>query len=628
MKYIKMDSLERKALKQAFFHFLPIPIVMILLSSVLIGYTAFNSRKTEVISLQKAQIVSAMIDYRDHITYSTTLARIIEADYIEIADKPNPKIAAETLFKNSILEYPVIDTLRILDLNGIETLRVEQTGGVPAVAAADKLADQSGQGFFQETAQLGRHQFLFSRLDLRLDNGAIALDTDTGLPIPVLRISSLLEMDGQRVGYFAVSFRMREYLNSLRTSLNSPGCTVMVMDENGYLYNDADDGNNFGFCYGADSPRHSRTIAAYFPGINLAADSGTFIQGDRLCSYTAFSNVYSQGKGDFLSEAASSRLIFLVCYDGSSAYAGDLHFSYFRHLLSSWKTQLLVCAGLMLLYVLTLDLIFLYDRIRFINLFSNNRYTKAALRQAFSRNQFVNYYQPIINIQDGTVLGFEALSRWICRDQVLPPSMFMDEILHYQLGQTLDERVFLAVREDRKRLLNCPGFANAFISINCCQQTFNSLIQDPPATVIQLTEDEKKYIVLELVENIIFNQDTQERIRELYKHNILFAIDDFGTGYSNVAFIRSFENLKVKIDRTFVPVDTTNRKERVIIEAFVKMFIDQGLKLIVEGVETKEQIEYLKGLGVAGVQGYYFSHPMTIDQLVKFLENREHLRKL
>ena len=77
-----------------------------------------------------------------------------------------------------------------------------------------------------------------------------------------------------------------------------------------------------------------------------------------------------------------------------------------------------------------------------------------------------------------------------------------------------------------------------------------------------------------------------------------------------------------------MPVDTTNKKERVIIEAFVRMFVDQGLKLIVEGVETAEQIKYLRSLGVSGVQGYFFSQPLTIDQLIPFIEEKKYLKKM
>ena len=420
---------------------------------------------------------------------------------------------------------------------------------------------------------------------------------------------------------------MRGYLNTLRDSLGLTGCRILVVDDHGYIYNDMDDARDAGR-YIPDSSQFPLSIYMFFPGVDLSGNSGSIVQDDRFCSYMAFDNIYNRSTDYFLSESASTRLTFLVCYDNQSIYAADLHYSYMYHLVRSWQTQVLVCALIFLLYFLALLLIFLYDRLRFIELFSENRYPKAALKQALKNHQFVVYYQPIINIQNGTVMGFEALSRWKHHDQVLPPSMFIDEVLHYQLGQLLDENVFQIVREDRKKMEQTPEFEDTFISINCCQQTFNSLIQDPPATIIQLTEAEKKYIVLELLENIVFNQNTQDRIREMYKHNILFAIDDFGTGNSNVAFIRSFENLKVKIDRAFVPVDTTNKKDRVIIEAFVKMFVDQGLKLIVEGAESREQIQYLKHLGVAGVQGFYFSQPMTIDELIQFVQSKDYLRKM
>ncbi|MFH1512022.1 MAG: EAL domain-containing protein, partial [Bacillota bacterium] len=349
---------------------------------------------------------------------------------------------------------------------------------------------------------------------------------------------------------------------------------------------------------------------------------------NKIITYTAFESIYDRAKDYFLAESAAKKLILLIYYDLKSVFFNDINYSYLYHVVMSWKTQLPMYISIALLYLLALRLIFLYDRTRFVNLFSDNRYAKSTLRQAIRQCQFINYYQPIINIQDGTVLGIEALSRWKCDGQILLPSMFIDEVLHYQLGQMLDENSFMIVREDRKLMERHPCFQDTFISINCCQQTFDSLIKEPPGTLIRLTEEEKKYIVLELLEDIVFNKDTQERMRELYKHNIIFAIDDFGTGNSNVAFIRSFENLKVKIDRTFVPVDTTDDKERVIIEAFVKMFIDQGLKLIVEGVETREQCRYLKKLGVSGVQGFYFSHPMTIDQLLVFMEKRDYLDKL
>ena len=496
------------------------------------------------------------------------------------------------------------------------------------MVAIKDLQDKSDRYFFYDAKVLGRHQFLFSALDLNIEYGVIEIDPETGLAKPTLRISSPVDINDRRVGYLVVNFLMRDILDGIRNFMDTPGCMILMFNEQGYLYNDADESYNFGFCYDADSPQHSRTILDLFPDIDLTQNTGSFLRDNKLCSYTMFLNIYDRSKDYFLSETAAKKLGFLLCYDSQSPYQNDLWFSYFYHLVASWKTQILVWTGIVLLYILVQRLLFMFDRTRFTDVFADNRYAKSTLRQAIRSHEFVNYYQPIINIQDGTLLGIEALSRWQTGGQVIPPSMFIEEVLHYQLGQMLDENVFLTVREDRKRMETMSCFQNTFISINCCQQTFDSLIKEPPSTIIDLTDEEKNYIVLELLEDIVFNKRTQERIRDLYKHNIIFAIDDFGTGNSNVAFIRSFENIKVKIDRAFVPVDTTDEKERVIIEAFVKMFIDQGLKMIVEGVETLEQIRYLKKLGIQGVQGFYFSQPMTIDQLIEFMEKQDYLKKL
>ncbi len=628
MSINRIDTRERRAIQRAFFRFFPLLILLFLLFSLLLSYRHFNKTQQTIISQQQSEIVASMIEYRNYISYMTSIVRNIESDYIELVANKQQSDAFEALFINNIREYPIIGQLRMLDSAGMELIRVDQTDGQPYVFQPSELLNKSDRYFYQETTLLGKHQFLFSVLNLYMENGEIQTDPVTGETIPVLKISSPLETGTQRIGYFVATFLMRDYLDQMRGSLGCGGCYVLITDGNGYLLNDENDSNNFGFCYGEAYEQHYRTIQTLFPGLDLSAESGSLIQGNKLCSYTAFENIYDRSKDYFVSEAANDRIIFYVYYDEHSAYADDLHYSYFHHLIASWQTQLLAAVGLLLLYLLTIILIFCYDRTRFIDLFSDNRYSRAMIKQALSHHQFENYYQPIINIQDGSVLGIEALSRWNLHGQILEPGMFMDEIQHYRLGQMLDENVFRCMRRDWKVMEKHSEFKDTFISINCCQQTFSSLIKDPPATIIQLTEEEKAYVVLELVENIVFNQDTQDRIREMYKNNILFAIDDFGTGNSNISFIRSLENLKVKIDRTFVPIHLNNSKERVIIEAFVKMFIDQGMRLIVEGVETQEQYQYLKSLGIVGIQGFYFSKPMMLEDLIWFMQKRVYADKL
>ena len=628
MKITKLDAQERLAIRRAFFRFLVILLVLIFIASLLISYDWYQTRKHEIFHEQEEILISTMIDYRNYISYMTSIVRTIEAEHFTFATNNADHEIIKALFMEYMRNYPIIDKLRILDTHGMEILRLNQGNGSPYVVALENLQDQSSRYFYYEAQALNRHQFLFSALDLNMDNGVIDIDPLTGKGKPTLRITSPVDIHGQRMGYLVVNFLMRHYLDSIRTSPGTEGCAILLFDENGYLFNDANDANNFGFMYGPESERYRNTIYSIIPTINLCEETRSFVEGNKICTYMSFDNIYNRSQDYYLSDTAPRRLFFLVYYDNQSPYAEDLYFSYFHYFAASIQTQLLVCCILVFLYVLTLYSIFSYDKLRFTNLFSDHRYTKAKLRRAIHRKEFTICYQPIINIQNGQILGFEALSRWRRNTQVLPPSQFIDEILHYQLGQMLDENAFSIVRNDRKRMEPHEGFKDTFISINCCQQTFNNLAKDPPRTSITLTEKEKKYIVLELLEDIVFSKSTQERIQTMYQHNIIFAIDDFGTGYSNVAFIRNFENLKIKIDRAFVPVDMENMKERIIIEAFVKMFVDQGLRLIVEGVETQAQCRYLKKLGIAGVQGFYFSMPMTLDEMFVFVEKKEYLDKL
>ena len=532
MKYIKMDPRERKALKQAFLRFLPIPIILIILFSIVISFSYYDRKRHDIIHDQQDYIFDAMLDYRDYITDLTSIVRSIDTDYLELTAMDAPIADIEALFAENMLAYPTIDQLRILDINGVEILRLNQGSSTPYVVAPENLQDKSDRYFYQEARDLGRHQFLFSALDLNVENGEIDMDPVTGLAKPTLRITSPLDMGDYHIGYLVVNFLMRPYLDDLRKYQGEPGCYILMLNEDGYLYNDADDANNFGFCYEPGSEQYNRTIYNRFPNLDLSEETGSLVMESSIATYITFDNVYDRSKNYFLADAAARKIIFLIYYGINSPYKQDLHFSYVYHLVMSWKTQLLVWAGTMLLYVLMLQLIFMYDRTRFTNLFADNRYTKATLRLALNQHEFINYYQPIINIQDGSMLGIEALSRWQHEGQVLPPSMFIDEMLHYQLGQRLDENSFEIVRHDRKLMEKYPCFNDTFISINCCQQTFDSLIKEPPTTTIRLTEEEKTYIVLELLEDIVFNKDTQERMRELYKHNLIFAIDDFGTGNS------------------------------------------------------------------------------------------------
>ena len=180
MKLIRTDSREKKALRQAFLRFLPIPIVLVVIASVFISYSDYNDRKQQILSQQQDQIIAAMIDYRNHISDMTSITRNIETDAIDIPETGRMQHALETLFLSRIRQYPVIDEMSLLDINGMEILRVSRENGQLHLLDADMLMDQSNQAYYTEVTALSRHQFLFSGLDLNLDRGVLEIDPATG----------------------------------------------------------------------------------------------------------------------------------------------------------------------------------------------------------------------------------------------------------------------------------------------------------------------------------------------------------------------------------------------------------------------------------------------------------------
>jgi EAL domain-containing protein (putative c-di-GMP-specific phosphodiesterase class I) len=627
MKAVDLDSREKRALKNAFRRFLPALLAAVAVVSVVTSYLHFLDERRLIVSKQQEMILDAQINYNNYITDLTSIVHSIEINYAQLVAGGESN-EVETLFIDAIDKNPAIDQLRVLDLNGMEILRVNRGVPTPYVVPQSELQDKSDRYYYTETRLLGRNQFLFSALDLNVENNEIDLDPYTGLTKPTFRISTPIVMNEERIGYFVVNFLMRNYLSDLRTLNDAPGTAILLFDQNGYMLNYNDDAYNFGFSYPEGSTERDRTVNSIYPQIDLNMDSGSIFEENRICSYNAYTNLSDLSTDYILSNDASGKMFFMVCFGEQSEYGAYINFSFIQNIVDTWPLQLTIALAMLAAYMTLIFLHFLSNRIRFTNNFIDDGYRKVQLKKAIRNHEFINYYQPIINIQDGTVMGFEALSRWKKPDEVLTPDKFLEQINNFELGIALDENVFQNVRSDRKKLEEL-GLANdTYISINIGRATFDEMVRENSRIIIKLTEEEKKYIMLELLEDIIFDRKAAQKIRELDSQNVRFAIDDFGTGNSNVVFIRSFDDIKVKIDKAFVPKNIHNKKERIIMEAFAKMFVDQGLKLIVEGVETKEQYLYLKKLNVFGVQGYYFSKPLSLDQLIKFLQEKEYLKKL
>ena len=628
MNKIKLDPREKRALKNAFRGFLPVLLLILVLLSVGLSYWHFSMKQNEVVDLEEKLTIDAALDYNHAISNLASILYSIKLEYNEIASNEASPAEIDQLFTQVISDNPTIDQLRILDLDGMETHRVNKGFVKPYVVPEEDLQDKSTRYYYRETKFLGRNQFLFSNIDLNIENNAIEIDSVTGLTKPTFRISTPIVIKDQRRGYLVVNFLMRDFLTDMWYSLADEGGNVLMFNEYGCMLNYPNDDYNFKLCYDSGNEKRDINVETIYPKVDLTQKSGSFISNNEIHTYVAYKNISNLSKDYFLSEISPEHYYFMVSFGRDSAYGDYIDYHLLKSVLNSWKLQVPMLVVGVIFYLILILMIFLNDRVRFTNFYSDNRYKRHELKRAIQNNEFICFYQPVINIQDGSILGFEALTRWQRGDQLLQPNMFFDEINNYELKKDLDENTYRNIKMARKRLEELNINAYSFFSINITHKTFECMIKDNPDTIINFSEKEKEYFLVELLEEIIIHDEMADRIHVMNDDSVLFAVDDFGTGNSNVAFIRNFENLKVKIDKVFVPKDLEDEEERVIIESFVKMFGDKGLKLIVEGVETREQYLYLKNLNVAGAQGFYFSKPLPLDELIAFMQQKTYLEKL
>ena len=250
---------------------------------------------------------------------------------------------------------------------------------------------------------------------------------------------------------------------------------------------------------------------------------------------------------------------------------------------------------------------------------------EAALRDAVEQQAFELYYQPKIDLADGSVCGLEALLRW--PRPGLPnvsPAVFVPILenlgLITQVGkwvitsvckqiadwQTAGEKPFrVAVNVSGQQIIEGDLIASI-------QQVLVDHQIDPHWLEIELTESS-------LMEN---TSHTIASLKTLQQMGIKVSIDDFGTGYSSLAYLRRFPIDKLKIDIAFIREVTSNPQDAAIAKTIIELAHSLDLQVIAEGVETVEQLAFLTANGCDQVQGYLFSRPLPISELDELLRER------
>ncbi|ADL52567.1 bifunctional diguanylate cyclase/phosphodiesterase [Clostridium cellulovorans] len=244
------------------------------------------------------------------------------------------------------------------------------------------------------------------------------------------------------------------------------------------------------------------------------------------------------------------------------------------------------------------------------------------LMTAIEKGQFFLVYQPQVSLNTGKMVGVEALIRWSHpKLGLISPFEFIPIVEESGLIDSIGEWVIrtscIQAKEWRDKKLPFFKVAVNISSIqlkkmNICKiikDILKELSLDPNVLEVELTES----AMMEDIELAI------ENFRELNNMGIKIAIDDFGTGYSSLNYLRKFSIDKLKIDRSFVTELGDDFESTIITKTIIDMAKNLSFKVIAEGVETKEHLKYLMENGCDEVQGYYFSKPITAEEVEEFV---------
>ena len=257
--------------------------------------------------------------------------------------------------------------------------------------------------------------------------------------------------------------------------------------------------------------------------------------------------------------------------------------------------------------------------------FEEHRMMESDLRRALDSDELELRLQPQFACDTLEVTGFEALARW-----------------HHPTRGELSPAVFIPIAE-RSGLINPLGLwameqackaaagwkARHRVAVNLSPlQLRCETIQDDIRGILRRTQFPAHLLELEVTESVLLDEDqrTLETLHKLRAMDIRVTLDDFGTGYSSLSYLRRFPFDKIKIDKSFIQSQGTDRGTRVILEAMIRMCTDLGFDVVAEGVETEIQLAELRQLGCREIQGFLLGEPLSADMVEDFLANHDRRR--
>jgi diguanylate cyclase (GGDEF)-like protein len=240
-----------------------------------------------------------------------------------------------------------------------------------------------------------------------------------------------------------------------------------------------------------------------------------------------------------------------------------------------------------------------------------------ALRKALHSNELKLVYQPKMNIETNRIIGMEALVRWESSELgMISPAEFIPLAEETGIILPLGEWVLKSACLQNKAWQDM-GYTPIPVSVNISlRQFYDGDFVESVMKILKETKLDARYLDLEITESISMANINSviSTLNELRAMGITISIDDFGTGYSSLSYLKKFPINNLKIDRSFVRDITSNSENRSIVKTIISMANNLNLDVIAEGVETEEELKFLKSNGCMVVQGYLFSPPISAEE--------------
>jgi diguanylate cyclase (GGDEF)-like protein len=245
------------------------------------------------------------------------------------------------------------------------------------------------------------------------------------------------------------------------------------------------------------------------------------------------------------------------------------------------------------------------------------------LHEAIAKEQLFLVYQPQVDLISGRIIGVEALVRWRHPKRgLLAPGLFIPAAERSGLIVALGQWVLLQACRQAKRWLD-ENIAPRYVSVNCSPLQFKTPreLEKDIDSVLTETGLPAQMLEMELTETTLMasKRDHDGILERLRGRGMRIAIDDFGTGYSSLAYLRRYPVDQIKLAKEFVSDLATDPSSAAIAQAAIGLARLLRIEIIAEGVETEQQLEWLKSWGCRGAQGFYFAEPMPAEDITLLL---------